>query len=77
MGDSRDTRKPRKGSRIRIRDGWDEAGREGVCLGKKVTSPHTGQEWLPVCWDDEEDPDFFKPAAIEVVRRRGAGVRNG
>ena len=45
--------------RIEIRKGWDEAGRQGIALGEPV---FVGQDWIPVKWDDEEDPTFHKRA---------------
>ena len=47
--------------RIEIRKGWDEAGRQGIALGEPV---FVGQDWIPVKWDDEEDPTFHKRAGL-------------
>ena len=51
--------------RCRIKAGWLEAGREGhlLCF---VTHPRVGQTWAVVMWDDEEDPDCFKAAGLEI-----------
>jgi hypothetical protein len=51
------------GNRVRIRAGWDEAGKEGTIIGEPV---FVGQSWTPVLWDSEEDPDFYKTVALEV-----------
>lgn len=47
--------------RVRVKDGWCEAGKEGTRLGPDVL---VGQWWTPVKWDDDEDPDFFKTAGL-------------
>ena len=47
--------------RIQIREGWDEAGRQGTALGGPI---FVGQDWIPVKWDDEEDPTFHKRAGL-------------
>jgi hypothetical protein len=49
------------GVRIIVREGWDGAGRKGEALGEPV---HTKQDWLPVKWDDEDDPNFVKLAGV-------------
>ena len=55
--------KIRKGTRVRIRAGWSGAGR----VGKALAAPmFVLQDWVPVVWDDEEDPDFFKDAGLET-----------
>ena len=50
--------------RIRIKSGWDGAGRLGDFLGSENFDCN-GQYWTPVLWDNEEDPDFHKTAALE------------
>lgn len=52
-----------KYTRVKIKQGWEGAGRKGTALGEPVFA---GQEWLPVLWDGEEDPALFKLAGIEV-----------
>ncbi len=47
--------------RVVIREGWHEAGRQGTALGEPV---FVEQDWLPVKWDDEEDPTFHKRAGL-------------
>ena len=54
------------GVRVRGRVGWDMAGSLGVTLGPDV-SLVGGQPWTPVKWDDGDDPDWVKRAAIEPV----------
>ena len=51
----------RKGQRVVIRPGWDQAGRRGTVLGPAV---FVEQSWTPVKWEDEDDPDFFKTAGL-------------
>lgn len=48
--------------RVTIKKGWEGAGRVGTRLGPDV---FVEQEWTPVLWDDEEDPDFFKARGLE------------
>lgn len=50
--------------RLRIKDGWHEAGKTGKRIGWDVI---VKQSWTPVLWDDEEDPDWFKAAGLEAV----------
>lgn len=51
--------------RVRMRAGFLDAGRLGHMLGT-VSFMLNGQNWTPVVWDDEEDPDFIKSAALEI-----------
>lgn len=51
--------------RIKMREGWYEAGKLGLLIGPAVYVG--GQHWSPVKWDDEEDPDMVKTAGIEFV----------
>ncbi len=48
--------------KVRIKDGWDMAGRVGTRLGFDVMC---GQMWTPVLWEGEDDPDFYKTAGID------------
>jgi hypothetical protein len=50
---------------LRIRRGWQEAGKRGVRLGPDVYVG--GQPWTPVLWDDEDDPTFHKAAGVEAA----------
>ena len=54
------------GKRIEIRrgDSWLREGRKGTAVGEPV---FVQQNWLPVLWDDEEDPTFSKLAAIALL----------
>lgn len=56
--------KIRRGTVMVIRDGWDKAGRVGVALGAPV---YVGQDWVPILFRDDEDPDFYKLAGLEVL----------
>ncbi len=53
-----------KGRTVRIKDGWQDAGKRGVILCKPI---HVGQLWIAVRWDGEEDPDWFKARGLEIV----------
>lgn len=47
-----------------IRDGWENAGKRGMVLGPPV---FVEQNWTPVLWDDEDDPDFHKTAGLAAA----------
>lgn len=47
---------------IRVKKGWHEYPKTGICLGKPV---FIEQWWIPIKWDDEDDPTFFKESGIE------------
>jgi len=53
------------GTRCRIKKDWHQAGREGeaICY---FEHPQLGQRWILVIWDDEDDPDCFKAAGLEI-----------
>jgi len=53
--------------RAKIKNGWHGAGRTCEVLGDPV---FVLQNWSPVLWDDEEDPDFIKTAALEFEERK-------
>lgn len=53
--------------KVRIKQGWSAnwlGGRTGMTLGPDVM---VEQWWTPVKWDDEDDPDWFKTAGLEIV----------
>lgn len=62
----------RKGSRVRVRRGWDAEGCSGTAIGIPV---RLGQGWTPVIMDGEEDPEFYKTAALEVYTAATLGVK--
>lgn len=47
----------------RIKDGWHEAGKEGVFCGILNVN---GRRWAVVKWDDEKDPDMHKAEGVEI-----------
>lgn len=49
-----------------IKEGWLEAGRKLTVLGEPIIV--NGMSWTPVLFDDEEDPDFHKTAAIKIKK---------
>jgi hypothetical protein len=55
-------------SRVRIKEHWEGAGREGVLLFS--VRPHrdgrSGEDWSIVLWDDEDDlePELHKHAGL-------------
>jgi len=48
---------------VRVKEGWEEAGRKGTVLGEQI---FLGQWWCPILWEDEEDPDFHKSTGLEI-----------
>ena len=57
--------------RVRIKPGWDKAGKVGKTLGPAIYAGQgMGQSWTPVLWDDEEDPDWHKTAGLDEVGPR-------
>lgn len=54
-----------KQPRIRIKSGWDQAGRQGVTLGPVITV--YGVEWVSVLWDEDDDPDWQKASSLEQL----------
>lgn len=56
-----------KGKRIQVKEGWHEFGKTGIALGEPV---FVEQDWLPLKWDDEDDPTFNKLAGIELKKRK-------
>ncbi len=57
------TSDPTMSGRVRIKAGWEGAGREGTLLAVV----YVDQYWSGVKWDDEEDPDWHKTSALEAV----------
>lgn len=53
----------RKGSRIRIKRDWFGGGSAGKALGAPIL---LDQHWVPVLFDVDEDPCFFKLAGLET-----------
>lgn len=45
-----------------VKVGWDREGQVCLVLGPNV---FVKQLWTPVKWPDEEDPDFYKTAALK------------
>jgi len=56
----------RVNNRIRISKGWEDEGRCGRCLGRSVEDRY-GMKWVPVEWDDEDDPTFQKESSLEIL----------
>jgi len=51
--------------KFKISTGWFGAGRTCEIIGEKKEV--NGRDWVPVIFDDEEDPSWFKPEALEVI----------
>lgn len=49
--------------KIRIRQGWAEAGKEGVLLGEVYDLKN--QRWAVVQWNGDDGPDLFKFSGLE------------
>lgn len=65
-----------------IRFGWSGTGRRGTVLGPAIDLD--GQSWVPIRWDEEEDPDWHKEAGLwwvhgprDVINVRPRSVRRG
>ena len=52
-------------TRVRIRAGWMDAGKEGDLLAGSLRD-RKGQDWMCVQWDVDEDPDLHKAAGLEI-----------
>lgn len=52
------------GRTVRIKDGWQDAGKRGMILCKPI---RVGQIWIAVLWDGEQDPDWHKARGLELV----------
>jgi hypothetical protein len=52
-------------TRGKIDDGWFNAGQEFEILGEPIHV--NGQDWTPIVYDGEEDPDFIKTAAVKII----------
>ena len=52
--------------RIRIKAGWDWAGRKGRCLAV-VELAESDKVWIVVKWDDEDDPGNYEARGLEVI----------
>lgn len=55
------------GNKVCIADGWADAGREGIVVGRQFFS---GQWWCPIVWPDEDDPDLHKSAGLKRITRQ-------
>jgi len=55
-----------KGDRVRIVAEFHGAGRCGVVVGEPVEG-RDYRYWIPVLFDDEDDPNFFKDGGLEKV----------
>jgi hypothetical protein len=53
--------------RVRIKKGWEGAGRMGTMFYCADKGEYLDQAWAMVLWDDEEDPDCNKMAGLELV----------
>jgi len=56
----------------RIKEGWEDAGREGQYFGFMY---FLDGKWAVVLWDDEDEPSFFKSDGIEVARTNWVGIK--
>jgi hypothetical protein len=52
------------GVRVKIKDGWEDAGKEGEAEGYVQFDRHGSQRWIIVLWDGEDDPETFKAAGL-------------
>ena len=59
--------------RVRIKKGWEGAGRWGTIFYIIHRNAFIGQAWAMVLWDDEEDPDCHKTAGLEYADGQDVG----
>ena len=56
--------------RVKIRQGWEGAGRTGYLLAvvcaQRVSDKVKRQQWSVVVWDDEYELDLHKTAGLET-----------
>lgn len=57
-----------KGQRVKIKEGYGYLGegREGVAIGEPV---EIDQYWIPIKWDDEEDPNWHKLSRVYDIEK--------
>jgi hypothetical protein len=55
------------GKRVRIREGWQGAGKKGTALGMPLVVNGGEMKWIPVLWDGEDDPDWHKAYGLECL----------
>ena len=51
--------------RVRVRAGWQDAGKVGDLLAGPVRD-RKGQDWMVVQWDISDDPDMHKATGLEL-----------
>jgi hypothetical protein len=54
------------GQRVRIKEGYDSSGNEGVIIASPVYVD--GWMWVGVLWNGEEYPDWFKMPGLELLQ---------
>lgn len=54
-----------KDCKIRVKDGWEWHGRSGRALGEPICIDT--QYWIPILFDDQLDPDWFKLSGVDKV----------
>lgn len=60
------------GNAIAVKADWYDGKKLGIQVGEPV---FVQQWWVPVIWDDEEDPEFHKEAGLDGVIRRAPSER--
>ena len=58
--------------RVRIKHGWEDAGRIGTVL-RELKGPD-GIGWTVLVWDDDEDPTTFKTRGLEPIPKSDCTV---
>ncbi|KKN96792.1 hypothetical protein LCGC14_0164360 [marine sediment metagenome] len=51
-------------ARVRVKGNYDTGGRLGWQIGPEI---YAEQWWIPVLWDDDEDPDCFKKVGLNFL----------
>lgn len=63
--------------RIRVKKGWDREGLQGTLLHIVEKSDKIGQRWAVVLFDDDEDPELYKVAGLEIEQSTWSDIAEG
>lgn len=51
--------------KAKVKKGWYDAGKIFFILGDSVRV--NVMDWTPIVYDGEEDPDWIKTSAVEII----------
>lgn len=52
--------------KAKVKEGWHDAGKICEVIGLPIHV--NGMSWMPIVWEDEEDPDWFKSSGLEFIK---------